>query len=95
MNIKYQFRGSDTFQERIGALAKKRKTSNVEILRIAVDIGLTNLEVGRHIDLSRQLTMLEMTGLAVDLILKKIAPEVAEEVPGLVLHNLEKYHGKL
>ena len=95
MTKRYQFYDSDAVQERIDALAKKLRRTPADVLKIAVDIGLTNMATGRHIDLSRQLTMLEMTGVAVDLILKKIAPEVADEVPGLVLQNLEKFHGKI
>lgn len=95
MRKQYQFRVSPAVAERIDTLANKRRLTSAELLKIAVDIGLANLDAERHIDLSRQITLLEIIAALCDLIAKKIAPESADAVPNIVLRNLEKYHGKV
>jgi Arc/MetJ-type ribon-helix-helix transcriptional regulator len=95
MTRKFQLRLPHHTAARIDELAQRKRATSSEIIRMAIDLGLQSLEMGRVINQERLLLVMEMAAAFSDIAAQAVDGKRAVEVPGLVLERLEKYHGKI
>lgn len=88
----FAFRVDPRHELRLQALAEKRQTTPSEIARLAIEIGLLDLEAEGKVNELRLALVTESILVMVDIIGQHIAPKQIEEAPELAFARMAKYH---
>jgi predicted DNA-binding protein len=92
MKKTWAFRAGLELSARLEQQCEKRGLSPASVIRIAVELGLDQLETGRRINDTRLAVCIEATQAAVDIIGRQLAPAQMEEVPSIARSRMETYH---
>lgn len=92
MKKTWAFRAGQELSARLEQQCEKRGLSPADALRIALELGLDQLEAGRRINDTRLAVCIEATQAAVDIIGRHVAPAEMEGVPSIARSRMETYH---
>ncbi|MGG6286629.1 hypothetical protein ACQ4M3_34050 [Leptolyngbya sp. AN03gr2] len=77
----------------LDSFAAEKSISRSEAARAAIELGLPLLKLGKSIDTTRILTILEYCQLSLSLIVQEEYPDDADHVMAQALSNAETRHG--